>query len=279
VSRRRVCIRRMIPLIRNGFKPVFIGKFETRSGQVLLVGTFTVHPFTRVWAALWIGMLTVIVLINTGKGGPNAHSLAVAGIAVLGLGVVRFGNWLSRHDVGWLSSLIMQALSGDNADDFAEVHAENGENLQPEDAEEAGRLPYERPRCSETSMSVFKILVFICELAVVASALTGIRAIYTDRGNLVTIEHTPLTRLGAFLLAGMVAVFLYGLHVRSPLAWRGGWGLLVLMVAIGIANAVDGVQKNAVLGPHEALLFFGISGCLVGVYLGLWWRNQRGYFQ
>jgi hypothetical protein len=286
VSARRVTIQRMIPLIGNSFKPVFTGKFETTSGQVVLTGAFAMQRFTRVWITLGLFMAAMNGLIVLGKGNPNSGLtfLAIAGIAGLGVGVVRLCNWLSRHDVAWLSSLISQALSregtGDMARELSCGRADWGDDSAPREGWDAGALPCAPLKSSEASMAVFKVLLLICELAVLASAVTGVRAIRTAQGRgLVIIEHNEPSRLGAFLLAGVVAAFLYGLHVRAPLAWKAGWGLLVLLIVGGIANATDSAAVNPLIAPRESPLFFTIGGCAVGIFVGLWWKNQRDYFR
>ncbi|HWY88312.1 MAG TPA: hypothetical protein VNX28_16490 [Gemmataceae bacterium] len=286
VSKRRVSIQRMIPLIGNSFKPVFTGKFDTRSGQVVLTGAFAIQRFTRVWIAMGLFMAAMNGLIVLGKGSPNSGLtfLAIAGIAGLGVGIVRLCNWLSRHDVAWLSSLISQALSTEGTGDMARepswMGADRGDDSDLRDGADAGALPCVPTKSSEASMAAFKVLLLICELAVLASAVTGVRAIRTAQGRgLVSIEHDAQSRLEAFLLAGVVAVFLYGLHVRAPLAWKAGWGLLVLLIVGGIANATDSSAMNPLIAPRESPLFFIIGGGAVGVFLGLWWKNQRDYFR
>ena len=47
VSEGSVSLQRVIPLVRNSFKPLFIGHFEQRQGVTILCGRFTMHSFVK----------------------------------------------------------------------------------------------------------------------------------------------------------------------------------------------------------------------------------------
>jgi len=267
VSKRRVSIRRDIPLVGNPYKPHFIGKFECKSGQVFLTGVFTFGLLPRMFMAIWFGFLGIFCLMVLGKSPPNAELmlLAVAGIGGAGLGFMHFANWLSRHDIAWLSSLIGHALSRENATEL-----------------DTSARPCVQTRHSGTSMNVFKVLVFFSALIVLTSAVTGVRGFHKDQvGNMVITEHTALGRGETILVAAVAVAFLYGLHTRALLTWKAGWGLLILSILGGIANATVFLPRDAALNnpPRPPHWFFLIGGCAVGVYWGLWWKNQRDYFR
>lgn len=124
VSESRVRLQRVIPLVGNSFKPVFVGRFELSQGRVVLEGQFTVFRAVKVFMCIWfaIGLLIVaIVLAGTLKaivqhrvGQEPAVLLAPLGPIVFllaGVGFVRSGWWLSRKDMAYLAGVIEAALS------------------------------------------------------------------------------------------------------------------------------------------------------------------------
>jgi hypothetical protein len=55
VAEHKVRLQRVIPMVRNSFKPFFFGHFEVRNGQTILVGHFTMHWFVKGFMSFWLG--------------------------------------------------------------------------------------------------------------------------------------------------------------------------------------------------------------------------------
>jgi hypothetical protein len=105
--------------IRNGFRPVFNGRFQTYDKRVILIGKMELnamaYPF--VGAGLAMGSLftlaTLLELIK-GKGSddPALWVMPFAGVfSVLFLfGMVRFVRWLSSGDEDWILAVIRSTI-------------------------------------------------------------------------------------------------------------------------------------------------------------------------
>jgi hypothetical protein len=116
----RVSIRRMTP-IGSSFKPSFIGSFHEKAGQVVLSGAFTLHFFTKailICGLPFIGLMAVLIAIFAAvEGYLPKPEFTIPAFALLPfwLAVECLGQWLSRDDLTWLSTVIRRALSK-NAD-------------------------------------------------------------------------------------------------------------------------------------------------------------------
>ena len=117
VSERRVRLQRSVPLVGNSFKPFFVGRFIERAGHVVLVGQFRMLWLVRVFLAVWFGVLTVGTVSWTVLREPHQWTAIGACLAMYAAGgaLVYGGQWLSRKDAAYLSSVIRSALSGEGA--------------------------------------------------------------------------------------------------------------------------------------------------------------------
>jgi hypothetical protein len=264
VSSSRVSLQRVIPMVGNSFKPYFIGKFERRADKVALVGRFTMHPFVKVFMAIWMGFFVVGTLVGAiaAMQSHRAESMPLAGLGMLLLGVllVRFGAWLSRNDPAWLSDVIRRALSPSGVSDATES------------------LPV-RNRVSAGSVQMTtKMAIVLALLAVLVgvSAGTGIQSHRAGPGDAVMTHYDDMT---SRYLSGLFSVSLlglaYGIYRRRMLAWR-----LVFVIIGGawvsqlVVFFVDGTQPV----PTLVLALFGAVSVLIMIVWGRWWYAQRVHF-
>jgi hypothetical protein len=112
-----VSLGRYIPMVGNSFKPFFRGTFQERSGRIVLAGVFTMHPWMKVLMTFWFGFFGVVTLSISAAAIKGTLQINVGfafiitfGFFALGFGIVRWGQWLSRMDVPWLSTVIRAAL-------------------------------------------------------------------------------------------------------------------------------------------------------------------------
>src|SRR5580698_10562600 len=59
VSPEGVRLQRVTPMVRNSFKPFFVGRFESRDGVTLLTGQFGMSLFTKIFMTFWLGMVAL----------------------------------------------------------------------------------------------------------------------------------------------------------------------------------------------------------------------------
>jgi hypothetical protein len=117
VAEHKVRLQRVIPMVRNSFKPFFFGHFEVRNGQTILVGHFTMHWFVKGFMSVWLGFClfwtATAVFGELSKPAQVQWWFPLAGVAMFCLGVVfvRGCQWLSRNDEEWLSAVIRKGLS------------------------------------------------------------------------------------------------------------------------------------------------------------------------
>jgi hypothetical protein len=121
VSAELVRLRREIPMVRNGYKPFFVGRFETRDGGTVLIGHFGMSAFAKMFTTIWLGMAALFTagFLAAGFSATNSNPvwLPIVPLIMLvaGLGFVRLGKWFARNDVAWLSGVITKALSASAA--------------------------------------------------------------------------------------------------------------------------------------------------------------------
>ena len=122
VSENKVAIQRVIPFVNNGFKPFFIGSFESSGDRTVLTGNFRLPRSTTIFMTILFGVLGIISVIGgffgillTVISSPNdwrglLFMLACAGMFTAGILLVHIGKWFARNDVGWLSQLIIDTI-------------------------------------------------------------------------------------------------------------------------------------------------------------------------
>lgn len=120
VTEKSVSIQRVLPFVRNSWRPIFIGSFEPLGAKSVLKGEFRLSNWTRVFMSIWFGFIafwtaraTVAVLVNASVD--PWFPLFGVGMFAMGVALVRSGKWFSRNDVAWLTQAISGALRSDGA--------------------------------------------------------------------------------------------------------------------------------------------------------------------
>jgi hypothetical protein len=116
VDEEHVRLVRVIPYVRNSFKPMFTGAFEESDGRTVLRGSFGMQGVVKVFMSFWFGALAAFALFSAWhavKDRPDAWKgvLFCAGMGLAGMGILALGKWLARNDEAWLSAVIRAALT------------------------------------------------------------------------------------------------------------------------------------------------------------------------
>jgi len=117
VSEQDVSLQRVIPSVRNPFKPCFVGCFEPTASGTRLVGRFTMPWVIKALVTIWISFCFLWTaaaswfVIASGNGERWYFPLFGVCMLVAGGLVVKVGTWFGRNDVAWLTGVISNALS------------------------------------------------------------------------------------------------------------------------------------------------------------------------
>ncbi len=116
VDKTRVSLQRVIPMVRNSFKPFFIGQFVEEDGRVILKGQFTMHRCAKIFMSFWFGFClfwTLLAIALLVARDPKKWWLPFFGLEMIsaGVAIVWTGKWFARNDIAWLSEVIRNALS------------------------------------------------------------------------------------------------------------------------------------------------------------------------
>ncbi len=120
VSIGRVRLQRVRPLTGNAYKPFFNGSFHESQRGVVLCGRFAILTWIQVLVKCEVWLATVATALSLPEAllkpaeGWKGLAIGVA-MAIGGVISVKFGQWLSRHDVAWLSCHIEEALKKDGS--------------------------------------------------------------------------------------------------------------------------------------------------------------------
>jgi len=99
----RVRLQRVIPFVRNSFKPVFLGSFVERNGRTLLEGRFTLFHATKIFMTFWfafvllwtlLALIAVVSDVASLRNQPERLLLPVAGVAFFFVGLLFLRFWL-----------------------------------------------------------------------------------------------------------------------------------------------------------------------------------------
>ncbi len=116
VSRDTVKIHRVIPMMKNSFKPMLIGSFSTLGGRTILSGVFRMHRLVQVFMTFWFGVLAFSVLTEGASilvNPSDAWPAPLVGFMMIafGVGLVKIGKWLSRNDKEWLKERVSASIN------------------------------------------------------------------------------------------------------------------------------------------------------------------------
>jgi hypothetical protein len=253
VSQDGVRLQRVTPMVRNSFKPYFVGRFESRDGVTLLTGQFGMSLFTRIFMTFWLGMVALFgvgFLVGSLSATASYPRQMVIGpflMLIAGLGLVGLGKWFARNDVAWLTGVIGRAL---------EVP---GVGLQPMQ----GTL-----EVAGAPMVLKGVALFLAASGVMALFAEFVAPKLGGAPIPSPLGHWNIVYAIAFLLLSA------GVWRRRPWAWWGGF----LVLGLSIVSSQFFVRDNAQMMPPFIRVVFGIFALIVVVVWGRWWYAQRKHF-
>jgi hypothetical protein len=264
VSEKVVRLQRVIPMVRNSFKPFFIGHFEERSEGTVLIGKFTMLPLVRVFMSIWFGMCGLFagaVLLGGFKAhGPNATFFSLQPFLMIGGGIalVAAGKWFARNDAAWLSELIATALGG--ARDGASVTPDALMNV------DADTVP----------MSLKVAAIFLAASGAMA-LVAGVAGLHfsSSSGQAGGSAASPQLGNWNFVYATLVLALSIGIWRRRPWGWWCGF----LLLGLSVCWSWFAMSARADVGPPLGIkVIFTVFSCVVVGIWGRWWYAQRKHF-
>jgi len=108
----------------NGFAPHFYGQFVASGRETLIEGEFRMHPGARIYMTLWFSFLafvTIAMLVSeiSRRGGFKGDWASVllipAGLAVFGVALIKFGQWLGRGEERAIVAFLKSMLEAEDA--------------------------------------------------------------------------------------------------------------------------------------------------------------------
>jgi hypothetical protein len=268
VKESRVSLRRVIPMVSNGFKPCYRGRFIERNGTVILTGRFGMHWFAKAFMTLWFGMLACFVLFGSAllvRHPGKAMSMALAGVGMMaaGVAVVWFGKWLARNDRAWLSNVIRGALCAQTG-----AQGTRGNTVDP--------TPSISGRPSMVIALVTAALVFMGVLCL-AGAILGIQSMHARPDNVgVVYFSNSASRFASAAYGAAMLALAAGIYRRRLLAWRAGFWLLAGGWVYSVAEIL--VVNRAHI-DYRFAMFFCLASLFVTIVWIRWWYAQRIQFQ
>jgi hypothetical protein len=241
-------------MVRNSFKPFFVGRFESRDGVTLLTGQFAMSLFTKIFMTFWLGMVALFgvgFLVGSLSATASYPRQIVIGpflMLVAGFGLVALGKWFARNDVAWLTGVIGRAL------DVPGVAAE-----PVQEALEVAGVP----------MVLKGVALFL--------AASGAMAVLTEFIEPKLGQQRVVLQLGHWNLVYAVLAFVLaaGVWGRRPWAWWGGF----LLLGISTITSLLAMPVGAPIGlPPFMRVVFGVFAVIVVGVWGRWWYAQRKYF-
>jgi multisubunit Na+/H+ antiporter MnhG subunit len=255
VSPDGVRLQRVTPMVRNSFKPFFVGRFESRDGVTLLTGQFGMSLFTKIFMTFWLGMVALfgvgflVASLSATASYPRQIVIGPFLMLIAGLGLVALGKWFARNDVAWLTGVIGRAL---------EVP---GVGAQTRD---------------ETKLDAVAVPTVLKGVALFLAA-SGVMALFAEF-TAPKLGGVPiLAPLGHWNIVYAIAVLSLsaGVWFRRLWAWWGGF----LVLGLSIVSSQFFMRENAqVMPPPFMRVVFGIFSCVVVVVWGRWWYAQRKHF-
>jgi len=268
VTESRVKLQRVIPMVRNSFKPFLVGQFVKRGEQVFLVGRFTMLGFVKVFMTFWFGFLVVFGVAapfarTASKSTTLAFIFGPITMCGFGVGLVWFGKWLARNDAAWLADVVKRAIG---------AAAGSSDGAQTIPAATSPPVFAGRPMVVIVTAGVLGLMGVMNFVGVVS----GMRSAGRDSFQFASMYSSAAFRYIAAAEGALLLAIAVGIFMRSRIAWMAGF----LMIAIAWAYSVASLfLMNDELGPPLAMkIAFAGFGLLVTAYWGRWWYAQRVHF-
>ena len=263
VSESRVSLQRVIPMVGNSFKPVFVGRFGHDQGKVVLAGRFTLNLFVKIFMTFWFGFCSLFVVLSliSVLHSPAAAPMALPGIGmlILGLGMMRLFAWFSRNDPAWLSEVIRTALH---------AQASLGEGpasafpIPPRNA---------KPRFIVVATGAFILFGVMCLLGALRTMQPN--GIPSDGSFLA--RYPEAIRIVAALNGALLLACAYGIYHRYLFAWWAGFAVLLFGQGWSMANFLSSHDLGNTQGPA---IFLCLGSIIIVIIWGRWWYPQRIHF-
>ena len=268
VSKSRVSLQRVIPMVGNSFKPFYRGRFVERNGKVILTGRFSMNRLIKAFMALWFGGLAFFVLLGLlslvrQPQKAVVPALAGVGITAAGVALVWFGKWLSRNDPAWLSDVIRGALC-----------AQAG--VPPARIDTATPRAYSSGQPS-SAMTLVTVALALMGALCVLGAILGIRSAHTaPNGFAVQYFSNGISRFLSGMYGAVMLALAFGVYRRRLLAWRAA---LVLLAGGWVYSVAEILAMNNPHFDHRMAIFFSVASLFVMIVWIRWWYAQRIHFR
>lgn len=264
VTESRVSLQRVIPMVRNSFKPLFVGRFQVRQNQVVLTGRFALHWSVKLFMGFWFGFCAFHTALALFAAVPAPHTtlLPLGGLAMItcGIGVVRICMWFSRNDQAWLSDVIRTALSNQVA------IASKG--LPPDELRSSPKRP-------PTVIVIVTAVLALQGLMFCVSAITDIQPSLGDPSGSVFTHYADVRLRYLSVIYGAVMLPLaFDVYRQRMFAWRMGF----LALFGGAALQALGLLAREDLGNARQTIIFCVASLVITIVWGCWWYAQRVHF-
>jgi hypothetical protein len=205
----------------------------------------------------WFGFLILMALLvtvapnMTRRGSAVPMFLGILGMIVLGLGLIRLGQWFARNDASWLAAVIRDALA-------------------PIEVASGGTPILSAPDASSRRPPV------ILGAAAVLAVLGIIELLWAFRSA--GLQSTGLGSRSRELAAAYGALTLllaYGVFTRRLIAWRA---FFVFLAVVWLDSAYRIGLASPQGFPRPLLPVFVALSLIVVVVWGLWWYGLRKHF-
>ena len=254
VTATRVKLQRVIPMVGNSFKPLFIGQFVTRGDRIFLTGRFTMPIFAKVFLSFWFGVLALMaVMANAAfvfshdkSAGKSALLFAPAAMFAAGVAFVSLGKWFGRNDAAWLADTIRRSIGGMSPDPAPPV---------------AGR-----PTIVTVTAGVLALMGGMNLIAALFALPPGSRG---PSAPMMIRYFLGVQGISLLALAG-------GVYLRSLIAWRAGFLLLGSAWLCSVANLL--ILSDATEPPRIIRFALVPLSLVVMLFWGRWWYAMRVHF-
>jgi len=114
-SERYVSVHRVVPGMKDSFRPVFTGAFHERNGRVFLRGGYALRDAVKLFMSLWLLLCLALTVTTTSMvfeaGAFSLVPLVPLGLFAVGVLWVWNGRANSRKDIALIGEAITRALA------------------------------------------------------------------------------------------------------------------------------------------------------------------------
>jgi peptidoglycan/LPS O-acetylase OafA/YrhL len=126
-------------------------------------------------------------------------------------------------------------------------------------------------------MRTLKMVYLLFAAWSIASAILGVSQICAAQDHTAAMNHAVFRTISAIFASAFCGAAIYGIHNKSIIAWKIGWGVIAAGLIEFLASALSATSRIP-RTDYPGVAAVVVAGLVVALYWSYWWNKQKCYF-